>query len=121
MNIEVEVSRPHYHPGKDFDMVVTKKRDLSVPPHWVANERITNPDTGKDFAIVMPPRDEELYELRQPIHIHIPLYVPVSINGKVLMAKIKPQEGFSFEPKLHIDSFEAEELGIKGGERATLL
>jgi hypothetical protein len=118
--MKVEVSRPHYHPGKDFKTPVTKKRDLSVPPHWVANERITHPGTGHSYAIVMPPRDFELYETHQEVHIHIPLYTKIEINGKEYMAKVKVHEGYGFKPVVHFDHIEAEKEGIKGGEDAVL-
>lgn len=113
--MKLEISRPHYHPGPDFDMTVTKKRDLSVPPHWVANERIENPETGESFAIVMPPRDKELYEVRQPVHIHMPEYVELTIKGQQYLAKVKLSEG-SFKPVIHMDHIEAKELGVSGGD-----
>ncbi len=116
--MKVEVSNPHYHPGPDFDMKVTKKRDLSVPPHYVCNERVTL--KGKSYAIVMPPRDKELWEDRQPVHIHIPEYAPIMINKKMHLAKVKVSQGEFFMPIVHFDNVEAEENGIKGGEEAIL-
>lgn len=117
MKIPIEISRPHYHPGPDFDMEVTKKRDLSVPPHWVANERIAK--DGKDYAIVMPPRDQELYEERQEVHIHMSEYQPIMVNGRQIMAKVKlhPEQ---FESRVHFDDYEAASRNLKGGEEAVL-
>lgn len=136
MKIEVEISNPHYHPGPEFNIPLTKKRDLSVPPHWVANERLKNPDAytilldsqpqvasieDKDaIAIVMPPRDKALWEYRQAPHIHIPEYLPVDINGKIVKVKVKIQKGYDFEPKIHFDNVEAAELGIEKGTYAEL-
>lgn len=113
--MKVEVSRPHYHPGPDFDMEVTKKRDLSVPPHWVANERVEH--DGKSYAVVMPPRAEELFEERQEVHIHMPEVVEIKIGDKFYKAKVKlsPED---FAPVVHFDNVEAEEHGIVGGEEA---
>lgn len=119
--MKVEISRPHYHPGKDFDMTVTKKRDLSVPPHWVTNEKMTNPETGQMFSIIMPPRDEELYELRQPVHIHTPEFVEITVNGKQFLAKVKVVEGQgTFKPVVHFDHEQAELENINTGDEATL-
>jgi hypothetical protein len=121
MRIPCEISNPHYHPGPDFDMVVTKKRDLSVPPHWVANERITNPDTGQEFAIVMPPRDQELWEIRQAPHIHMPEFVEIEVNGQKIIAKVKVEKGVGpFEPKVHFDHIDAKENDITPLDTATL-
>lgn len=111
----IEVSKPHFHPSKDNNY--TKKRDLSVPPHWVANERIEK--DGKSYAVIMPPRNEELFEDRQALHIHIPAYVTLNIKGKEYKAKVKVHDE-SFSPVVHIDSVEAELLGIKGGEEVNL-
>lgn len=118
MKIPIEVSNPHYHPGPDFSMEVTKKRDLSVPPHWVANERMEK--DGKSYAIVMPPRAQELYEIRQEVHIHFPEYVTIMINGSYVRAKVKVQLGEEFEPRVHFDHIESEELNIKSGDIAEL-
>lgn len=118
MKIKIEVSRPHYHPNKDKGY--TKKRDLSVPPYWVANEREIDPETGESFAVVMPPRELELWERRQPVHVHIPEYLMLTVQGKQMKAKIKIEKGQVFEPTVHFDSCEAEELGIVGGEEAEL-
>lgn len=117
MQIPIEISRPHYHPGKSFDMKVTKKRDLSIPPNWVANERIEK--DGVSYAIVMPPRDKELYEIEQEPHIHLSEYVFIKINGGFIRAKVKlgPDE---FDPKVHFDDITAKELGITSGMEATL-
>lgn len=117
MKIECEISRPHYHPGPDFDMKVTKKRDLSVPPHWVANERIER--DGKSYAIVMPPRDKELYEERQQLHIHLPSHVVIKVKGKEMIAKVKV-EPYLFKPTVHFDDVEAKVFNIESGMEAEL-
>lgn len=117
MKILCEISRPHYHPGPDFDMKVTKKRDLSVPPHWVANERIEK--DGQSYAIVMPPREKELYELRQEMHIHLPSYLTVRVNGRDFKVKVKVNEG-EFEPRLHVDHIDSETKLINPGDEAIL-
>src|SRR5437868_14782473 len=70
LRIICEVSRSHYHPGPNFNQFLTKKRDLSQPGYWVANEKIAHPETGKSYAIVMPPRDKELWEDNQEPHLH---------------------------------------------------
>lgn len=114
--MKVEVSRPHYHPDKDNGY--TKKRDLSVPPHWVANERVEK--DGVSYAVVMPPRPQELYEMEQPVHIHIPERVMITVNGIQMLAKVKVQQGEVFAPVVHFDHITAEKLNIKGGEEATL-
>lgn len=143
MKIEIEISRPHYHPSHDSaeTLLLTKKRDLSVPPHYVTNERINHPDTGESYAIVMPPRDHELWEDRQSVHIHcnghtfleikelfglhhsVPadnevITVPIQINGFTLPAKVKIHEGYDFEPKIHFDHVDAEHYGINSGDFA---
>ena len=116
MNIEIEISKPHYHPSKDKGY--TKKRDLSVPPHWVANERVEK--NGKSYAVVMPPRKKELYEDRQSVHIHLPEYLPVKIKGEIFWVKLKVQEGEYFEPKIHFDDVDAIEFNIKSGQKGQL-
>lgn len=113
MKIICEVSRPHYHPGPDFDMPVTKKRDLSIPPNWVANERIEK--DGISYAIVMPPREVELYELDQETHIHLPEYIYIQVHGKRIKIKVKVGDS-QFEPRVHFSEAAAEELGIKPGD-----
>jgi hypothetical protein len=118
MKIKIEVSRPHYHPNRDKGY--TKKRDLSVPPYWVANEREINPETGESFAVVMPPRESELFERRQPVHVHIPEYLTIVVKGRAMKAKIKVEKGQVFEPTVHFDNIESEELGIEEGDEATL-
>ena len=100
LEVLLEVSKPHYHPGPDFDIEVTKKRDLSVPPHWVANERIEK--DGVSYAIVMPARAEELFEVNQEPHIHLPEYIDIIINGKVVRVKVKV-EPYEFVPAIHLD------------------
>lgn len=117
MTIEVEVSRPHYHPDKDNGY--TKKRDLSVPPHWVANERVEK--DGVSYAVVMPPREKELYEDRQELHVHFPEYLPVVINDQQYWMKVKVQPGEYFEPKIHIDDVEAKEFNINPGDKGICL
>jgi hypothetical protein len=122
MKIICEVSKPHYHPGPDFTMEVTKKRDLSVPPHWVTNERIEK--DGQSFAIVMPPRDKELYEIRQPVHIHFPKeyegqlkeYELIKVGDYEITAKVKIEPYLGFVPKVHFDHISAEQYNIKSGE-----
>lgn len=118
MNIKVEISKPHYHPGPDWKLPLTKKRDLSVPPYWVANER--REFGPQSLAIVMPPRDKELYEFDQPVHIHIPEFLEIEVNGKKMKAKIKVEKGYDFEPTVHFDHLEAEKLEIKSGDIAVL-
>ncbi|MEY4731175.1 MAG: hypothetical protein RL681_121 [Candidatus Parcubacteria bacterium] len=113
MKVICEVSRPHYHPGPSFAKKVTKKRDLSVPPHWVAHERIEK--DGISYAIVMPPRQRELYEVEQEPHIHIPQYVTIEINGHKLKAKVKV-EPHAFNPRVHFDDKTAAQLGINNGD-----
>ena len=113
MKVTIEISNPHYHPGPGFEMAVTKKRDLSVPPNWVANERIEL--FGKSYAIIMPPRETELLELEQEPHIHLPEYLTVLVNGKEFRVKVKvsPHE---FAPVIHFDSQTAEREGITDTE-----
>ena len=133
MNIKVEISRPHYHPSHATaaELSLTKKRDLSVPPHWVANERRIHPGTGHSYAIVMPPRDHELYEVRQPVHIHCDqktfelfgdlgteMYKRIMINGQEFAAKVKVSEGYEFEPTIHFDHIDAEKYGINADTMA---
>lgn len=119
MKLLVEVSNPHYHPGPhDNTAELTIKRRLSVPPHWVANERME--ENGKSYAIVMPPRDQALYEDRQEVHIHMPEYAWIDIGGKKFKAKVKIQPGQPFEPVVHFDNVEAGMFEIKGGEEAVL-
>lgn len=116
--MKIEISKPHYHPGLKEDISeYTKKRNLSVPPNWVTNERI-NID-GKDYAVILPPRDEVLIEDRQGIHIHIPLFIEIEINGIKKVAKVKLSDEV-FKPVVHIDHIEAEQLGLKGGEEVTI-
>jgi hypothetical protein len=117
MKLICEVSRDHYHPGPDFDMPVTKKRDLSVPPNWVANEKIQK--DGKWYSIVMPPRDKELYEVEQEVHIHVPEYIMIEVNGKQIRAKVKVSAGVDFEPRAHFGELAAEHLGIKQGDEGS--
>lgn len=100
LEVLVEVSKPHYHPGPDFDMVVTKKRDLSVPPHWVANERIEK--NGQSYAIVMPARKEELFENNQKPHIHLPKFIDIILDGKPVRVMLKIED-YDFTPALHLD------------------
>lgn len=119
MKIEVEISNPHYHPGKDWNTPLTKKRDLTVPPHWVANERMED-GQGNSYGIVMPPREKELLELRQPVHIHMPEYLVIKIGEQEFKARIKVEKGYDFEPKVHFDNVEAEEKGINSGDIAEL-
>lgn len=117
MQIAIEVSNPHYHPGQSFDMKVTKKRDLSVPPNWVANERIEK--DGVSYAIVMPPREKELFEDRQTPHLHLPSKVMGRINGQPVLLSIKISNA-DFTPVIHFDHIDAERYGIKKGTVAIL-
>lgn len=117
MKLICEVSRPHYHPGKDFNMPVTKKRDLSIPPNWVANERMEK--DGITYAIVMPPRQNELYEIGQEAHIHLPPYIMVKVAGKMVRVKVKI-EPYEFEPRVHFDQQTAEQLGITNGQEGEI-
>lgn len=117
MKLICEVSKPHYHPGKDFDMPVTKKRDLSIPPNWVANERIEK--DGVSYAIVMPPREVELYEVDQETHVHLPEYIFVRVNGQLIKAKVKVSST-QFEPRVHFSDIAAEALGIKDGDKGSV-
>lgn len=55
------VSVRHYHPGPDFDLTVTKKRDLSQGGHWATNEKIES--HGLKFTVVMPPRKKAFFEM----------------------------------------------------------
>lgn len=103
MKIICEISKPHYHPGPG-DHKFTKKRDLSVPPNWVANERVEK--DGKSYAVVMPPRDEELWEERQAPHIHLPEQVYVKINDEWVLAKLKVG-GQDYIPRMHFDDKDA--------------
>lgn len=118
MKFICEVSKPHYHPGKDFKMLVTKKRDLSIPPNWVANERIEK--DGVSFAIVMPPREVELYEVDQETHIHLPEYIWIKVNGKVIKAKVKVGDS-QFDPRVHFSDVSAEALAINDGDKGEVL
>ena len=124
-----EVSRPHYHPGLDFRGKVTKKRDLSVPPNWVANERIEK--NGVSYAIVMPPRDKELWEERQEIHAHIPKSYGFKDNAIVTIkhefdiwcftsVKVKNISD-EFIPRVHFDHVDAERYGITSGEECDII
>lgn len=117
--MKVEVSNPHLHPSHETakGLKLTKKRDLSVPPHWVANERVEK--DGKSYAVVMPPRIGELYEERQIPHIHMPEYVYIDINGVSYAAKVKLSNEH-FDPVVHFDNIDAKQFGIKGGEEATI-
>lgn len=117
MKVICEISKPHYHPGPDFKMEVTKKRDLSIPPNWVANERIEH--EGVNYAIVMPPRAVELYEVDQETHIHLPEYVYIEVNGKRIKARVKV-EPTQFEPRVHFSDVAAEALGITNGTEGNL-
>lgn len=114
MKIECEVSKPHYHPGKSFKKRLTKKRDLSVPPNWVANERIEK--DGISYAIVMPKRDKELYEIFQEPHIHLPKYITVNLKGKDTRIRLKVEDRDDFEPKAHFDESTAILFNIDRGE-----
>ena len=118
MKIKIEVSGPHYHPGLDFNKEVTKKRDLSVPPNWVANERIEK--DGISYAIVMPKRDEELYEILQEPHIHLPQYLEVKVKDKMIRVKVKV-EPYQFEPKIHLDKETSQNLSIISGDKGIMI
>lgn len=132
MKIEIEVSRPHYHPSKETvkKLTLTKKRDLSVPPHWVANERITRPETGHSYAIVMPERDHELWEVTQPVHIHCDRKTyeqlgsvenkVITVNTQQFAAKVKVSDGYEFEPKIHFDHVDAAKYNINPGDYAII-
>lgn len=114
--MKIEISKPHYHPGPNEDTSkYTKKRNLSVPPNWVANERINI--VGKDYAVIMPPREKSELELRQGLHIHMPLFVEIEINGIKQIAKVKLSDE-TFKPVVHVDDIRAEQLGLKGDEEA---
>lgn len=115
--MKLEISKPHYHPGKSDIRKFTKKRDLSVPPNWVANEKVKY--KHKYYAVVMPKREESLYEDRQALHIHLPEYVELKINGQRCLAKVKVHKE-RFEPVVHVDDVEAVTLGVVGGEEITL-
>lgn len=118
MKVILEVSRPHYHPGPKFDTPVTKKRDLSIPPNWVANERIEK--DGVSFAIVMPPREEELYETEQAVHIHLPEYIWVKLSdGQLVLAKVKIEPS-QFTPRVHFDEQAAAKYSVKNGDKASV-
>lgn len=120
MKLKCEVSKPHYHPSKaENTSELTVKRRLSVPPHWVANERLE--DGGKSYAIVMPPRDESLFEDRQEVHIHFPEYVWINVDGAKVKARVKVQSGQPFEPVVHFDDVEAEMFGIESGKTEAVL
>lgn len=112
MKIIAEISNPHYHPDKNYQGALTHKRDLSVPPHWAANERIEK--DGKSYAIIMPPREQELYEDMQPIHIHLPSHLYIEVNGIKIRAKVKvhPEE---FQPRVHFDSVDGKVYEIESG------
>ena len=129
MKIKVEISRPHYHPSHESvkKLTLTKKRDLSVPPHWVANERVNHPGTGHSYAVVMPARENELWETHQPVHIHCDelTYIElgsveskvITVNTQQFTAKVKPSVG-SFEPVVHFDHLDAEKYNINNGDEA---
>mgnify|MGYP006185680549 CR=1 FL=1 len=123
-SVIVEVSRPHYHPGPDFNLPLTKKRDLSQPGYWVANERIEK--DGQSYAIVMPARDKELFEDRQEPHLHAPPSESYA-NGQMLEAthgeikfpvKVKVHEGAVM--RVHVDHIDAETYNLKTGDKITL-
>lgn len=131
MKIKIEVSRPHYHPSYQTaeELTLTKKRDLSVPPHWVANERVIDRQTGESLAVVMPPREEELYEYRQGIHIHcdeatyrelgeVDVKV-IWIKGKEYAANVKVSEDYNFPPTIHIDHIFSQQEDITSEDEAT--
>ncbi len=99
-------------------MKLTKKRDLSIPPNWVANERVEK--DGRSYAVVMPPRDKELWEDRQEPHLHLPEYLPVMIKDQKYWVKVKVSGGEYFEPKLHFDDVDASELKIESGDLGIL-
>lgn len=111
MDLQIEVSNPHYHPDKDNGY--TKKRDLTVKPYWVANEK------HEGYPIIMPPRETALFEDRQELHIHFPSYLQVKINGELFMARVKVSTEM-FNPVVHIDNVDADRLAIKTGDKATL-
>jgi hypothetical protein len=116
--MKIEISQPHYHPGPNEDISnYTKKRNLSVPPNWVANERIEI--DGKDYAVILPAREEPLLEFRQGIHIHMPTFLLIEINGIKQVAKVKISDE-TFKPVVHVDNIEADKLGLKGGEEVTI-
>lgn len=118
MTVICEISNPHYHPGPGFKMQLTKRRHLSVPPYWVANERLEH--EGKSYAIIMPARSKELWEDFQPPHIHVPKsfpdigpyckgHVP---TGQIILFKVK-REPYEFGAVAHFDNMDAEQYGIK--------
>lgn len=119
MKIICEVSRPHFHPSKDtqFPLGVTKKRDLSVPPNWVANERIIKDEVS--YAVVMPPREAELFEIEQEVHIHLPEYLIVEVDGKLVKAKVKVSP-YQFQPVVHFDEKTADLIGITNGQEGSV-
>jgi hypothetical protein len=130
MKIKIEVSRPHYHPSHESvkELTLTKKRDLSVPPHWVANERVNHPETNIPYAVVMPPRNEELWEERQAMHIHCDSEMfrllgslsnkMVYIKNKPYSATVKESKDVTFEPTIHIDHIFSEQYNINSNDEA---
>ena len=111
MKIIAEISNPHYHPSNNLK--VSKKRNLSIPPNWVANERIIK--NGISYAIVMPKRKKELFEKRQRVHLHLPQYMILKLNGKKIKTKIKVHNN-QFEPKVHFDMVDGKHYKIVSGK-----
>jgi len=105
---------------------MTKKRDLSQRGQWVANERIEHPITHKSYAIIMPPREQELWEDRQSPHIHLDpktasklgvengAVVTGRVRGTNIQMKIKVDKNFI--PRAHFDDVDADLWGIKTGD-----
>lgn len=59
MKVICEVSVRHYHPA--IDTGFTKKKNISQPGQWAANEKVEF--RGQSFGVIMPPRPYEKYEL----------------------------------------------------------
>ena len=103
-----EVSRRHYHPGKNSEKKYSKKRDLSQAGQWVANEKVFVDNMS--FAVVMPERNEGKYELS-------------ITDWKQLFEKDPDFHGREFTIQLrhfHCDPHTAKKLEIKDGDMVSI-
>lgn len=109
MKVICEISSRHYHPSHESaeKLTLTKKRDLSQGEHWVAHERVEA--RGASFAVVMPPREKEVYEM--------------STTEWYKLMEGEPQYSGTFQVKLrhfHCDAKTAEAQGLKNGDMVSI-